>query len=150
MIDNKTGVKFLLIWSAIAVFADSILSIEGITAIVQPKNLISDLIVISITFVVNGIIASTNIIFGRSSNILFVFIWLMAAFIDIYTTFIAVLFGVVLGDSPSDFPTISIRVIIDSIVNNIMASIFIFLGAFLISLLAASSGFLLAKHNRNG
>lgn len=123
-----------------ALIADTLSSIIGIRMIVEPKNLLGDLFVLTTSFVINGFIYATPyILFGRNSNIFVLIVWSISAILDAYTTLTAIIFELLLDIDYIDWTLVP--KLFDDSINDIAQAVVILVITVAISLTAALSGF---------
>lgn len=135
---TRINIILILIVALAALVTDTLTSIVGIQALIEPENLLGDIFVITSSFLINGMIYATPfIIFAKNRNILVVIVWILSAIIDAYTTLVAIIFEVLLRSDTVDWTQVNFN---DS-PNNYAKVIFVLITTSAISLMAASSSY---------
>lgn len=123
-----------------ALIADTLASVVGIRMIIEPQNLLGDIVVLMSSFLINGIIYATPyILFGNNKNLLVLILWFITVVLDAFTTLVAIIFELLLDIDYIDWTLVP--EIFDGSINNIVQAIFVLIVTVAISLTAALSSY---------
>ena len=126
----------LLLATTGALIADTFASIVGMEALIKPQNLLSDILVIASSLLINGMVYATAYILDSEITLLKI-VWFLSLLVDAYTTFIAIFFEVLLNSDTVDWTLIKV----DSF-NSLIRTIAVLTLSIAISLMAMCSGYL--------
>lgn len=93
--------KFLLLFVGLAVVADALLSGFTLMASFQANNILSQILVFSAGCIITGFVVFTKEILV-SNSLMLKLVWLVSVIVDAYTTFVGVIFYMIMGEDLSN------------------------------------------------
>lgn len=87
---------------AIAVLADGLASGIGLVGIFGANNAFSSVVVFGVGFVMTGLVAVSGVVWRSGSPLLLKALWILAVGLDVYTTYLATVYYIVMGNPLSE------------------------------------------------